>query len=196
MDEQDKKRLITTTGTRGNVRYITITDNQQEHWDDIINIAKSQYTWYAYIYHDKDETDKHLHILCYDKGGTSLKGHCGRFEGVIPSHFVCKVYNPRAMARYLIHKDNSDKFQYNPDEVITSSKDKYYNFLLDENKDVVTEYSDYLSLITGKITLTEFLEKYRGEFSHMPFFQKISLFSKLRSDTSEFNLNNNNNKRR
>lgn len=196
MDEQDKKRLITTTGTRGNVRYITITDNQQEHWDDIISIAKSQYTWYAYIYHDKDDAAKHLHILCYDKGGTSLKSHCARFGSVVPSHMVCKVYNPRAMARYLVHKDNNDKFQYDPDEVKTSSKDKYYSFLLDDNKDVVSEYSDYISLITGKITLTEFLEKYRGEFSHMPFFQKISLFSKLRSDTSEFNLNNYNNKRR
>ena len=66
MDDNDKKRLTTRTGVRGNVRYITITDNIEEHWNDIISIGKSSYSWWAYIFHDHDDTDKHIHILLYD----------------------------------------------------------------------------------------------------------------------------------
>lgn len=179
MDEKDQKRLITNTGVRGNVRYITITDNIPEHWEDIIHIGVSSYNWYAYIYHDKDETDKHLHILLYDEGGTSLKAHCSRFSSVIPSNFVAKVWNPRAMARYLIHKDNPDKHQYEVTDVTTNSKDKFYSFLKDSNSDCIQEFEDLRSVRLGVITPQQFLEKYRGEFASLPFYQKMNLYSKL-----------------
>lgn len=179
MDESEKKKLLTRTGVKGNVRYITITDNVPEHWDSLISIAKSHYQWWAYIYHDKDNTDKHIHLLCYDKGGTSLKSHCDRFSAVVPSHFVEKVWNGRAMARYLIHKDDPQKHQYQVSEVFTSSKDKFASFLLDENKDVITEYNDFLAVLDGSMSVTDFLDKYRGEFSSMPFHHKLNTFYKL-----------------
>lgn len=181
MDEKDKKRLISTVGTRGNCRAITITDNKPEHWDDIISIGKSSYEDYFYIFHDKDDTDKHLHILLLDKGGTTLKRHCERFSSVIPANFVEKVRSPRAMARYLIHKDQPDKFQYDSSLVITNNKDKYASYLLDHNNDVVKEYQDYLRLFRGEITIDEYLDKYRGEFSTMPFYQKTAFFHKIAS---------------
>lgn len=181
MDEQDKKRLITNVGTRGNVRYITITDNMTEHWDEIIKIAKENYHWYAYIFHDKDDTDKHLHILLYDKGGTSLKAHCERFCSVIPSHMVCKVFNPRAMARYLIHKDSPEKYQYKQDEVITNNLDKFLGFLDDETRDVLQEFKDFQAVRRGKMSTVEFLEKYRGQMQGLPFQSKISVYHKIDS---------------
>lgn len=179
MDEQDKKRLLTTAGTRGNVRYITITDNKPEHWDDIIKIAKENYHWVAYIYHDRDDTEKHLHILCYDKGGTSLKAHCERFSSVIPSHMVCKVFNPRAMARYLIHKDSPDKFQYDEKQVVTNNLDKFYGFLGDEIRNVLQEFKDFQAVRHGQMTCYEFLEKYRGQLQGLPFQSKISVYHKI-----------------
>ena len=129
MNDVDWEKLTTRTGVRGNVRYITITDNIPEHWPQIISIAKASYTWWAYIYHTSDNTDKHLHIICYDEGGTSLKSHCARFETVLPSNFINKVRSPRAMARYLIHKDNPDKFQYDLKDVVTNSKDKFMGII-------------------------------------------------------------------
>lgn len=181
MDESDKKRLLSKTNVRGNVRYITITDNQPEHWDSLISIAKTNYTWYAYIYHDKDETDKHIHLLCYDKSGTSLKSHCERFSTVVPSNMVCKVYNPRAMARYLVHRDNPEKFQYSPDLVVSCSKDKFFSFLLDrESSDVLACYRDYVAVKSGSLTVDDFIEKYRGDFAKMPLYHKINVFNKLR----------------
>lgn len=188
MDEQDKKRLITNVGTKGNVRYITLTVNRKEQWDDIIRIAKENYHWFAYIYHDRDDAEKHLHILCYDKGGTSLKAHCERFSGVIPSHMVCKVFNPRAMARYLIHKDSPDKFQYSEKDVCTNNLDKFYGFLEDETRDVLQEFRDFQAVRRGKMTTLEFLEKYRGQMQGLPFQSKISVYHKI--DTIYDNNNN------
>ena len=168
MDEQDRKKLTTRSGVRGNVRYITITDNVPEHWDDIIHIGKSSYTWWAYIYHDCDDTDKHLHILLYDEGGTSLTSHCNRFSSVLPSNFIEKVWSPRAMARYLIHKDNPEKFQYDIKNVFTNSKDKLISFFKESNSDCVNEYKDYCLVRQGEMSIEDFLDKYRGEFASMP----------------------------
>lgn len=179
MDEQDKQRLTTTTGIKGNVRYITITDNKPEHWDDIIRVARENYHWFAYIFHDRDNTEKHLHILCYDKGGTSLKAHCDRFSSVIPSHMVCKVWNPRAMARYLIHKDNPEKAQYSVENVSTNNLDKFMGFLDDDTRDVLQEFKDFQAVRRGKMTTVEFLEKYRGQMAGLPFQSKISVYHKI-----------------
>lgn len=179
MEDKNLTKLTTNVGVKGNVRYITITDNVPLHWQDLITIVKSSYTWYAFIYHDKDDTDKHIHILAYDEGGTSLKAHCKRFSSVIPSNFVLKVYNPRAMARYLIHKDNPEKFQYDLKNIETNSKDKLYSFMKELNSDCTSEYQDFKLVRRGLMTVEDFLEKYRGEFSTMPFYQKLNLYSKL-----------------
>lgn len=185
MDEKDKKRLISHTNVRGNVRYITITDNCPNHWDELISILKSNYSWWAYIFHDKDDTDKHIHLIGYDKGGTSLKAHCERFKSVVPSNFVCKVYNPRAMARYLVHKDNPEKFQYDTKFVQTNCIDKFYGFLSDENHDIIEEYRDFCRLHRGQLSVEEYLEKYRSEFCVLPMNQKVNLFSKIFSGAFE-----------
>lgn len=181
MDDVDRKRLTTRTGVRGNVRYITISDHMPEHWEDIIKIATSSYTWYAYIYHDKDkDTSKHLHIVLYDEGGTSLSAHCNRFSSVLPSNMIEKVWSPRAMVRYLVHKDSPEKFQYDPDNIVTNSKDKLMSFFREQNSDCVSEYKDFCLVRQGVMSIEDFLDKYRGEFASMPFYHKLSIYSKLR----------------
>ena len=179
MDDNDKNRLVTRSGVRGNVRYITITDNIPEHWPEIIQIGKACYTWWAFIYHDHDDTDKHLHILLYDEGGTSLNAHCKRFESVIPSNFVEKVWSPRAMARYLVHKDNPEKHQYDVTLIQTNSKDKLMSFFKENNSDCTTEWEDFCLVMRGELDIPTFLDKYRGEFASMPFYHKMNVYSKL-----------------
>lgn len=181
MDDKDRQKLTTTSGVRGNVRYITITDNMPEHWEQIISIGKSSYSWWAYIYHDHDNTDKHLHILLYDEGGTNLKSHCNRFSSVLPSNFIEKVWSPRAMARYLIHKDNPEKFQYKYEDIVTNGKDKLANFFREDSGDIVELYKDYCKVQEGSLSISEFLDKYRGDMSSIPFHHKIGVISRLRN---------------
>lgn len=181
MNDKERSKLTTRTGVRGNVRYITITDNIEEHWDSLISIGKSSYTWWAYIFHDKDDTEKHLHILLYDEGGTTLSSHCKRFSSVVPSNFVEKVYSPRAMARYLVHKDNPEKYQYSYTDIITNGKDKLANFFKEDSGDIVELYKDYVKVEEGKMSISDFLDKYRGDLSTIPFHHKIGVISRLRN---------------
>ena len=184
MDPDSVSRLTTTTGIKGNVRCIAISDNVEEHWEELLRIVKANYQYYYYIYHDKDIDEngtlkpKHLHIVAMDRGGTSFKAHCSRFESVIPSNFILKVKSPRAMVRYLTHKDNKEKFQYNDSEVITNSKEKYAQYIRD-SIDNMTLYENYVLLKTGKISVQEFLEQYRAELADLNFYQKCQLFKTL-----------------
>ena len=83
------------------------------------------------------------------------------------------------MARYLIHKDNPDKYQYEPTDVITNSKDKFFSFLKDLSSDCLQEFHDLQAVKLGLLTPEQFMEKYRGEFSAMPFYHKLNIYSKL-----------------
>lgn len=184
--EPDLLNLITGSNIKGNVRYITISDNIPEHWDSIISILKSNYDFWAYIYHYADKNKdgslvpKHLHILAYDMAGTTLKAHCERFSGVVPPNFVCKVKSPRAMARYLIHKDNKEKHQYDIDDVITSDKDKYLLWLNGcDSANSLDEYRDFILVKQGKMSSEEYIAKYQFEFAKMTLYQKISTYDKL-----------------
>lgn len=171
---------VSPTRKKGNVRCITITDNIPEHWDQIISIAKSSYPNWYYIFHDKDlDVDKHLHIVCYEPGGTTLKRHCERFSSVVPSNFIEVVISPRAICRYLIHLNSPDKYQYSRDEIFTNSPDKLASFLDDCHHDVLKEFQEYQRLYRGEITVQEFLDEFRGEFVSMPFYQKVALFHKI-----------------
>lgn len=184
--EHDLLNLITGSNTKGNVRYITICDNCSKHWSSLLSIVKSNYDFWAYIYHDADKnTDgslvpKHLHILAYDSAGTTLKAHCERFSSVIPPNFICKVKSPRAMARYLIHKDNKEKHQYDIDKVETSDKDKYLLWVNgNDTSNSLDEFHDFCLVKQGKMSVDEYITKYQFEFARMTLFQKISTYDKL-----------------
>lgn len=180
MANEGFKTGVSPTRHRGNIRCITITDNIPDHWDKIIEIAQSSYANWYYIYHDKDEgVEKHLHIVCYDSGGTTLKRHCERFGEVVPPNFIEIVISPRAICRYLIHLNAPEKHRYSRDEVVTNSPDKLASYLEDSHHDVTKEYREYLRLYRGEITVDEFLDEFRAEFSSMPFYQKIALFHKI-----------------
>ena len=109
------------------LRYITVTDNDPANWEKIIKVAKSSYKFYWYVYHDKDKNEdgsikkKHLHLVCYDSSPATIKKAVENFKDATLPNLVEGCRNGRAMLRYLIHLDDSDKFQYSPTEVITNN---------------------------------------------------------------------------
>lgn len=195
-NHEELKKYAGSSRKKGNQRYITISSNQPEQWEPIIEAVKINYVWWAYIFHDKDDTEKHLHILAYDgKRGTSIKAHANRFEGIIPPNFVCSVRNPRAMARYLIHKDSPTKHQYDESEVFTNSLDKYRTFFEEYKADVMEEFNDFAKVRIGTMSPTEFIEKYKLQIYELPFQSKISVYHKVFSiPDAKSMVNNNNNK--
>lgn len=179
MNDKEKQMLTTNVGVRGNVRAITITDNVSEHFDSLVSIAKANYDFYAYIYHDRDETEKHIHLLCITRGGTTLKNHIERFSSVVPANFVCKVKNPRAMAKYLIHRGYPTKFQYDVKDVITNSYEKYSSMIADGYTDSKEIWRAFCDMKQGRITAEEFIDMFPSDFASMPFYQKCSLYNKI-----------------
>lgn len=186
MEDSERKKLTTRVNTRrGNCRVITISDNVPEHWEDLIFIAKSSYDFYAYIFHDKDVDEngelipKHLHLLCIDKGGTTFKRHCERFSSVIAANFIEKGTSPRALARYLTHKDSPKKFQYSYDDIVCNQPDRLASFYRDTSSDAWSEYLDYCKLLNGTFPIEDYFKKYAADFAGMPFYQKHSLFHRI-----------------
>lgn len=180
MDEKEKKLLTTTVGVKGNVHAITIADFDTSHFDDVISVVEQMYDFWAYIIHDKDVgVETHYHILaCQRSGGATLKTHCEYFDGILPPNFICKVKNPRAMAKYLIHKGYAHKYQYSPEEVFTNDKGKYMSFLqVVSPSDNV--FSDYKRVLMHKMKFEDFITKYNYEFATMPFYQKLALYDKI-----------------
>lgn len=184
MDEKDHEKLTTRTGIKGNVYFITITDNKPEHWPELISIAKSNYDYYAYIYHDQDKDAsgaliaKHLHLVCQDKKGPSIKTHIDRFSGVVPSNFVEKVKSERAITRYLLHEDDLEKYHYTKDMVETNNRERF----LSQFKDVsnsLTEFRDFCLVRSGKMSVEEFIVAHQGQLYNLNLYQKINLFRSL-----------------
>lgn len=167
-----------------NVRYIHITDNIPENWENIIRIAKKNYFWYAYIYHDSDINEdgtkkkKHLHLVAMEKGGTTIQAHCRRFEGVCLPNCIEAVKCARGMVRYLIHKDDEDKFQYSLDDIVTSNRTQLLGYF-QESCDDLQLLQDYELLRTAKISVSDFLKKYQGQLTNLNFYQKCQLFKNL-----------------
>lgn len=110
-------------------------DSCCEFWRDLVEeFCVETY----YIYHDKDlnadGTPKkpHYHVLCYFPGRKTYKQlldfaiacgapHSGEQPVIIPVNSLC------AMCRYLVHRDNADKYQYNEGDVhcINSTFERY-----------------------------------------------------------------------
>ncbi len=91
---------------------------------DIQEVCKSYSTikYWAYIYHDKDDTENHVHIyLNFGKSGVNTSEVAKWFN--LPEQQVQKIKGRRTdILKYLIHANDSarHKHQYNPSEVIAN----------------------------------------------------------------------------
>ena len=78
------------------------------------------FKYWAWIRHDPEEDEKlpHYHILIKLENATTIES-ISKKTGV-PIHKIQYVKNIRAMCRYLIHLDDTDKIQYSIDDVHVS----------------------------------------------------------------------------
>lgn len=166
------------------IRYITITDNVPENFDKIIKVAKSSYKWYWYIFHDRDLDEngtikkKHLHLVCFDSSPATISKAVKNFEGCTLPNCVEACKSGRAMLRYLIHKDDPDKFQYESKDVQTNNIGQFLEAIGDFDN-VSRIWQDYELVRTAKISVGEFIEKYKQNLSGMNFYQQLQTFKLL-----------------
>jgi len=108
---------------------------------DEIREFVSRLTGTATIYaitHDKDSdantgelVESHTHYLIEYDTPRKITTIANLFE--VESNFVEVVKSKKAMLRYLTHMDDSEKYQYSADEVITNSPIPYNDVILGQN---------------------------------------------------------------
>lgn len=101
--------------------FIVYPESAPENWRDILD--ETHLRWIESPLHDKDvngdgEIKKaHWHILLSYDGPVTLKA-----VEKISSQLNCpeprKVGSGKGLVRYMIHKDNPEKFQYSIDEIV------------------------------------------------------------------------------
>ena len=92
--------------------------------DAVIQLAKSYFVSWAYCLHYSDTTGDgelkkaHIHFLCKLSDPRDAAVVCKDLG--LPLNAIANVKSWKAACRYLIHLDQPDKFQYSPDDVVSS----------------------------------------------------------------------------
>lgn len=92
-------------------------------WDnflDILSDIKGSFKNYAYIKHIAEEQEKkeHIHLILNLDNARTIDSLSRRLE--VPSNLIQNVKSLRGACRYLIHKDDEHKIQYDLSQVIVS----------------------------------------------------------------------------
>lgn len=156
-------------------------------WDnfkEILQDLKGNFKNYAYIKHipETDEKKEHIHFILSLDNPRTIKSLSQRVE--VPENLIQRVKSLRGACRYLIHKDDEDKYQYDLEQVIVSNSfkstyyksfddlmsdeeilDNIYSFILD-NKN--------LESVTLEVQLTKLVCANNWERVFKRYYQSIS----------------------
>lgn len=75
---------------------------------------------YAYIVHDKDNNEPHIHLIVSYKNPRTLTGVRRDFANYEQNTFVETVKNIGGVYDYLTHKNHPDRYQYNEEDIVTA----------------------------------------------------------------------------
>lgn len=157
-------------------------DTTSYNFKEVLKIVKGQKN-YAYIKHIPEANEKkaHYHVILSFENATK-KDTLSKKLGV-PSNYIDEIKNFRTICRYLVHKDDDDKFQYDLSQVFVSPCferkfkkqfddiesedmiiDNIYNFINNLHK---IEYSEALRVLIQYINnhcYDTIYKRYRYEF--------------------------------
>lgn len=141
---------------------------------EVLDRAEKHFPQFAYAYHDKDvvtaddllHSDKysesdigtpkkpHFHLLWIDDKCIS-RGRCSNILG-LPSNYIQEVANKTKALRYLFHKDNPEKAQYDANEVRTNIPDFVKRYSKDEDGTMKAQkITTYIFQSTTYLTLAD-----------------------------------------
>lgn len=167
---------MATQSKKDTIYWVTLAIHDKSQFNRIIELATGC-KYYAYIYHDHDEnTERHLHVVCQDRH--SLRTWAKYFE--LPENMIEVVKNYRSINRYLIHKDNPEKYQYNPDDIVTNCPMRLKSYL-DDNNEVNPRglFDDLMRLKKHLITREEFIEKYQFFIYKQSFLSQYKILTDI-----------------
>lgn len=94
-------------------------DTKSYNFDEVLRIIKSQKKW-AYIKHfpESNEKKEHYHIILSFENATKKETLSNKLG--VPMNYIDEIKNLRSMCRYLVHKDDEEKYQYSLEQVKVS----------------------------------------------------------------------------
>lgn len=93
---------------------------EDENYEKILSDIKGSFKNWAYITHkpEKEEKKEHTHVILSLDNARTIESICHRLD--IPTRLCQRVRGLRAACRYLVHKDDEDKIQYDLTDVVVS----------------------------------------------------------------------------
>lgn len=139
--------------------------------DEIIRVLESGELGckYAYILHDKDDTDAHYHYCLWFDNPRSPKSLCTYFKlGGVENLWQVMRSDKYAVA-YLTHKNDKDKYQYDESQIHSN-----FDLSVFDDADNYKIFNDYKSL-----SAEDFIKKYNDSINGCNFYQKLKIFEML-----------------
>lgn len=133
------------------------------------------YPFWAYIRHDPDDENgsDHYHFYIHLQQPISISNLADKLD--IPENMIEWVRVKTKLIQYLIHKNNPEKKQYDPLEVITNNREWLNRFIFPElvyKVNIHQEINDFADLECGRISITQFLDSHSDQISNMPFYTR------------------------
>lgn len=129
-------------------------DTNDYDFNNTLRVLKSN-KYYAYNKHLADKDDKKEHIHFYLKLDNACTPSALSKKTGIPVKFLGKkVKSERSCIRYLIHKDDEDKIQYNKQDCVVSVPfQRYFNRAFDDLKtdnEIIDDIYNYIGDLASK----------------------------------------------
>lgn len=118
--------MIDISGLRRDRKFelVLYPDSYSYDCDAVIQLSQSYFSDWAYCLHYADTTDdgelKKSHIHFVGKLGDVRSPDVVCKDLGLPVNAISNIKNWKSACRYLIHLDQSHKYQYQPDDVVSS----------------------------------------------------------------------------
>lgn len=161
-----------------------------------LEFIKENYSNYAYIMHDKDILEDgsskkiHYHIVISFKNYRWRNAIANELN--INPNYIEKIRNLENSLKYLIHYNNSNKYQYDIDEVQGTLKHKLENYINSQDKtesEKVLELLEYIENCKGYIKLTDFIKYVCNNNMYDIYRRSATTFVKLLEEHNYFKKN-------
>lgn len=169
-----------------NFTLILYQDTKSYNFEETLRIIKSQRKW-AYIKHfpENEETKEHYHVILSFDNQSSISA-LSKKTGV-PEQHIKGIKNFRSMCRYLIHKDDEEKYQYSLDQVKVSpllSKEFKKQFDDIETEDeIIDKIYNFIEGLKGKFGYAQ-TQRLVVQYVNMHCYERI--YKRYRFEFTEF----------
>lgn len=160
-------------------------DTTSYNFKEVLRIIKSQKKW-AYIKHQPEEEEKKPHYHCILSFDNATKRETLAKKLGIPIKFVREIKSFRTICRYLIHKDDEDKFQYSIEQVkISKNFEKEYKKQFDD-LETEEEILNNINAFISNISNMSYIEALKALITYVNYNCYDRIYKRYRFEFLEF----------